>query len=126
VCHQSVSLTARHLEEFGIATVVIGSAMDIVTHCNVPRYLHNDLPLGNPLGSPGDRETQLESVLSALQLAISAEHSVVQVSDAAWKGDGQWKENYNKVDQSNRQALLRLGQENRKKRAENKARGLAR
>jgi len=126
VCHQSVSLTARHLEEFGIATVVIGSAMDIVTHCNVPRYLHIDLPLGNPLGSPGDRETQLESVLSALQLAISAEHSVVQVSDAAWKGDGQWKENYNKVDQSNRQALLRLGQENRKKRAENKARGLAR
>lgn len=126
MCHQSVSLTARHLEEFGIATVVIGSAMDIVTHCNVPRYLHNDLPLGNPLGSPGDRETQLESVLSALQLAISAEHSVVQVSDAAWKGDGQWKENYNKVDQSNRQALLRLGQENRKKRAENKARGLAR
>ncbi len=100
--------------------------MDIVTHCNVPRYLHNDLPLGNPLGSPGDRETQLESVLSALQLAISAEHSVVQVSDAAWKGDGQWKENYNKVDQSNRQALLRLGQENRKKRTENKARGLAR
>ena len=100
--------------------------MDIVTHCNVPRYLHNDLPLGNPLGSPGDRETQLESVLSALQLAISAEHSVGQGSEAAWKGDGQWKENYNKVDQSNRQALLRLGQENRKKRAENKARGLAR
>ena len=100
--------------------------MDIVTHCNVPRYLHNDLPLGNPLGSPGDRETQLVSVLSALQLAISAEHSVVQVSDAAWKGDGQWKENYNKVDQSNHEELLRLGKENRRKRAENKARGLSR
>jgi hypothetical protein len=100
--------------------------MDIVTHCKVPRYLHNNLPLGNPLGSPGDRQTQMKSVLNALKLAVSAEHSVAQISDASWKGDNQWKQNYNKVDQSNREELLRLGQENRRKRAENKARGLAR
>jgi hypothetical protein len=50
----------------------------------------------------------------------------MQVSDACWKGDDHWKENYNKVDQSNREELLRLGKENRRKRAENKARGLSR
>lgn len=100
--------------------------MDIVTHCKVPRYLHNDLPLGNPLGSPDDRETQMKSVLSALRLAASAEHSVVEISGAYWSGEAQWKQNYNKVDESNREQLLRLGQENRRKRAENKARGLTR
>ena len=100
--------------------------MDIVTHCKVPRYLHNDLPLGNPLGSPGDRKTQMKSVLHALKLVVSAEHSVVEISDAFWAGDNHWKRNYNKVDKSNREELLRLGQENRRNRAENKARGLTR
>lgn len=100
--------------------------MDIVTHCNVPRYLHNDLPLGNPLGSPGDRETQLKSVLSALRLAISAKQKVVEVSDAFWAGDPQWKQNYNKVDETNREELNQLGEENRRKRAQNKALGLSR
>ena len=100
--------------------------MDIVTHCNVPRYLHNDLPLGNPLGPPGDGETQMKSVLSALRLAVNAKHSVVEVSDACWAGDPQWKQNYNKVDDTNREELLRLGDENRRKRAQNKALGLSR
>jgi len=68
----------------------------------------------------------MKSVLNALKLAVSSEHSVVQVSDACWKDDDHWKENYNKVDQSNREELLRLGKENRRKRAENKARGLSR
>ena len=126
MCHQSVSLTARHLEERGIATTVIGSAMDIVTHCNVPRYVHNDLPLGNPLGAPGDRESQMKSVLKALSLAVSAEEPVVDISDTSWAGDSYWKERYNKVDSTNREKLLRLGEENRRKRAENKAAGLTR
>ena len=126
MCHQSVSLTARHLEERGIATTVIGSAMDIVTHCNVPRYLHNDFPLGNPLGAPGDRETQMMSVLKALRLAVSAKEPVVEISGRSWAGDSRWKQRYNKVDSDNRDELQRLGEENRRKRAENKAAGLTR
>ncbi len=39
VCHQSVSLTARMLEESGIATVIMGCAKDIVEHVGVPRFL---------------------------------------------------------------------------------------
>ena len=126
MCHQSVSLTARHLEGRGIATTVIGSAMDIVTHCNVPRYLHNDFPLGNPLGAPGDKETQMKSVLKALSLAVSAEEPLVDISDTSWPGDNYWKERYNKVDSTNREKLLRMGEENRRKRADNKAAGLTR
>jgi len=39
VCHQTVSLVARHLETNGIPTVVLGCAKDIVEHCGVPRFL---------------------------------------------------------------------------------------
>jgi len=40
-----VSLIARHLEANGIPTLIIGSAIDVVEHCGVPRYLHSDFPL---------------------------------------------------------------------------------
>jgi hypothetical protein len=100
--------------------------MDIVTHCKVPRYLHNDLPLGNPLGSPDDRETQMKSVLSALKLATGAERPLVEISDASWAGSPLWKQNYNKIDETNREELRQLGEENRRKRAKNKALGLSR
>src|ERR1700682_937310 len=54
VCHQSVSLAARMLEENGIATVVMGCAKDIVEHVGVPRFLFSDFPLGNAAGRPRD------------------------------------------------------------------------
>ena len=106
-------------------TIVIGSAMDIVTHCKVPRYLHNDLPLGNPLGEPGDRASHRNSLLNALAMT-SAESPLVEVSDLQWSGDADWKSVYNRVDDSNREQLLKMGEENRRKRAENKAKGLTR
>ena len=36
MCHQTVSLVARHLEASGIPTVVVGCARDIVEECGVP------------------------------------------------------------------------------------------
>ena len=54
MCHQTVSLAARHLEENGIATVVMGCAKDIVEYCGVPRFLFSDFPLGNAAGRPTD------------------------------------------------------------------------
>jgi hypothetical protein len=54
VCHQSVSLIARHLEVNGIPTVVMGCARDIVEHCGAPRFLFSDFPLGNSAGRPHD------------------------------------------------------------------------
>ena len=35
MCHQTVSLAARHLEDNGISTVIMGCAKDIVEHCGV-------------------------------------------------------------------------------------------
>ena len=54
VCHQTLSLVARHLEAAGIATVVMGCAKDIVEHVGVPRFLFSDFPLGNAAGRPND------------------------------------------------------------------------
>jgi D-proline reductase (dithiol) PrdB len=51
VCHQTISLVARHLETNGIPTVIVGSALDVVEHCGVPRFYFTDFPLGNPLRS---------------------------------------------------------------------------
>src|SRR6266516_391553 len=45
VCHQTVSLVARHLEANGIPTVVMGCAKDIVEHCG---FAHWKLDYCNP------------------------------------------------------------------------------
>ncbi len=68
----------------------------------------------------------MQSVLSALRLADSAEHAVVEISDARWAGAPQWKQNYNRVDETNREQLRQRGIENRRERARNKALGLSR
>ena len=63
-----MSLVARHLEQAGIPTVVIGSARDIVEQCGVPRFLFTDFPLGNPCGAPYDVAMQSSIVGMALDL----------------------------------------------------------
>ena len=68
VCHQTVSLIARHLEANGIATVVMGCAKDIVEHCGAPRFLFSDFPLGNGAGRPHDPESQALTIELALRL----------------------------------------------------------
>ncbi len=68
MCHQTVSLVARHLEENGIATVIMGSARDIVEECGVPRFVFTDYPLGNPCGKPWDKEMQRSIVGMALYI----------------------------------------------------------
>ena len=100
--------------------------MDIVTWCNVPRYLHNDLPLGNPLGAPYDHEAQRQSIDTALQLIADMTESGVHVSDLAWPDGEDWKPVYGEVTDANREQLLQMGRENRARRAADKAQGLSR
>lgn len=119
-------MTARALEAAGIATVIIGSALDIVSWCSVPRYLHNNLPLGNPLGEPSDRQTQRASVERALSMVETMREPGAEISDMTWSGDPEWHSVYARVTPENRAELLRMGDENRRQRAENKAKGLAR
>jgi D-proline reductase (dithiol) PrdB len=87
-------LTARALEQAGICTVIIGSALDIVSHCGVPRYLHNNLPLGNPMGKPFDTKMQATTLRLALDLVISATAPVIQHTPFRWSESEAWRENY--------------------------------
>jgi hypothetical protein len=96
VCHQTVSLAARHLEAHGIPTVIMGCAKDIVEHCGVPRFLFNDFPLGNSAGRPHDVESQtltLELALRVLETAPAARTTVQ--SPLRWRDDASWKLDYN-------------------------------
>jgi D-proline reductase (dithiol) PrdB len=95
ICHQTIALTARGLEEAGIATVVMGCAKDIVEHAGVPRFLFSDFPLGNAAGKPNDRESQRATLGLALDLLESARapRTTVQ-SPQVWSDDPSWKEDY--------------------------------
>ena len=95
VCHQSVSLAARAIEETGIASVVMGCAKDIVEHVGVPRLLFNDFPLGNAAGRPNDPASQLEIARLAVNLLQDAEAPRTTLhSGLTWDGRADWKNAY--------------------------------
>jgi hypothetical protein len=122
-----VSLTARVLEAGGISTVVIGSAFDIAETCGTPRFVYNDFPLGNPLGKPYDQEMQKQTVNMALDLIESTTSAgAVIETPFSWSSDEVWKGNYARVDDDNREELLRMGDANRAQRTLNQSNGLIR
>lgn len=95
VCHQSVSIAARILEEAGIATVIMGCAKDIVEHVGVPRFLFSDFPLGNAAGRPNDPASQTDTLALALKMleTVDQPRSTYQ-SMLEWIGPPDWKEDY--------------------------------
>jgi hypothetical protein len=99
VCHQSVSLAARALEENGIATVVMGCAKDIVEYIGVPRFLFSDFPLGNAAGRPNDGASQAFTLDLALRLLAGAPapRTTVQ-SPLRWSDSPDWKLDYSNID----------------------------
>jgi D-proline reductase (dithiol) PrdB len=98
VCHQTVSLVARHLEANGIPTVVMGCAKDIVEHAAVPRFLFSDFPLGNSAGKPHDPSSQAFTLELALRVLESAPGPQTTVqSPLRWSADPSWKRDYNNV-----------------------------
>jgi D-proline reductase (dithiol) PrdB len=114
-----VSLVARHLEANGLPTVIIGSALDIVEHCGVPRFLFTDFPLGNPCGHPWRRDMQKEIVRQAVRLfeAAAGPRTTVK-SPFSWKEDGaSWRPRYGRVDPADRERLQAIGEERRRRRA---------
>jgi len=95
VCHQTVSLVARHLEEQGIPTVIMGCAKDIIEHCGVPRFLFSDFPLGNSAGRPLDAPSQAQTLELALRVLESAPAARTTVqSPQRWNGAASWKRDY--------------------------------
>jgi hypothetical protein len=112
VCHQTMSLAARHLEANGIATVVLGCAKDIVEHCGVPRLLFSDFPLGNAAGKPRDRGSQeltLELALRTLESAPAARTTVQ--SPLRWSESPEWKLDYSNPERATSEELARARKE---------------
>ena len=98
MCHQTVSLAARHLEANGIPTVIIGCAKDIVEYVGVPRLLFSDFPLGNPAGRPNDQASQNFSLNLALKVLESAPESRTTVqSPLRWSDDPGWKLDFSNI-----------------------------
>lgn len=110
MCHQTVSLAARHLEAAGIPTVVLGSALDIVEHCGVARFAFLDFPLGNPCGAPYDRPMQREVATAALALFETAAgpNTTVRLPHRWDEGDG-WRDGYMAIDASDAARLAEQG-----------------
>ena len=108
-----MSLVARHLEANGLPTVVIGSALDIVEYCGVPRFVFTDFPLGNPCGPPDRRDLQRAIVSRALDVL---EHATVPRTTVRlpfeWH-DPAWRGRYGRVDPAERARLLKAGEERR-------------
>jgi len=95
ICHQSISLLARHLEGAGISTIIIGAAKDIVEYCGVPRFVFNDFPLGNAAARPQDRQSQHIIFNLALDLLEFAPGPRTTIQSALrWSDDPRWKLDY--------------------------------
>ncbi len=114
-----MSLVANHLEANGIPTVIIGSALDIVEHCGVPRFVFSDFPLGNPTGHPGNRDMQADIVSLALRQLETAEAPRTTVrAPFEWKDDPDWRARYNLITPENRALLAAIGDERRVQRGQ--------
>ena len=118
VCHQTVSLTARHLEAAGIPTVIMGCAKDIVEHAGVPRFLFSDFPLGNAAGKPHDATSQAATLDLALELLANAAAARTTVqSPQRWSDDPTWKRDFDNVETLSEGDLARLRAEHERHRA---------
>ncbi len=112
ICHQSISLLARYLEEAGIPTIIIGAAKDIVEYCGVPRFVFNDFPLGNAAARPGDSQSQHIIFNLALDMLGVAPGPRTTVQSALrWSEDPRWKLDYMNVERLSGQEIESLRSE---------------
>ena len=108
ICHQSSALAARHIEQAGIATVVMGCAHDIIKQAGTPRAVFSDFPLGNSAGRPHDVASQDMTLRLALDLLEDAgEAGAITTSPLRWSDDDSWKEDYSNPDKLTAEELAR-------------------
>lgn len=112
MCHQTVSLAARYLEENGIPTVIMGCAKDIVEYVGVPRFLFSDFPLGNSAGKPHDTASQDQTLELALRvLETAAGPRTTMQSPIRWSDNAEWKLDYLNLDRIPPEELARRRRE---------------
>ena len=122
-----MSLIARHLEANGVPTVILGSALDVVEHCGVPRFAFVDFPLGNPCGRPWDRTMQASIVTAAVGLfeSAAAPRTTLRLPHR-WGEDEGWRDEYLAVRDEDLEALRRKGEERRALRVQLRTEGRVR
>ncbi len=109
-----MSLVSRHLEANGLPTVILGCARDVVEECGVARFVFTDFPLGNPCGKPWNAEMQRSIVRTALTLLERAWMPRTTVQTPFSWGDEAWRDAFMQVNENNREALVRAGEERRR------------
>ena len=112
-----MSLAARHLEEAGIPTVILGSALDIVTHCGAPRFVFTDFPLGNPCGRPFDSAMQRAIVTAGIDLLESTTSGGAVMRTAFNWGSDTWREQFMELRPEDLEVLRRQGEARKRMRA---------
>ncbi|MEZ5907831.1 MAG: hypothetical protein R3D31_03435 [Hyphomicrobiaceae bacterium] len=92
ICHQTMSVLARHLERTGLPTVCIVSAYDIVASANPPRAVFVDYPLGHTAGRPHDMQDQYDIVRRALEAlhGVTRPGTIIDLG-RRWDRDPDWK-----------------------------------
>jgi hypothetical protein len=93
VCHQSVGLIARVVEEAGIPTLCMTSALDITQAVKAPRGVFVNYPLGHQTGKPNDPENQRAIVRDAMRAfeTIQTPGEIVQLPYVWDPNDRTWE-----------------------------------
>ncbi len=94
MCHQSVGLIARGVEEAGIATLAMTSALDITQAVKPPRSVFVNFPLGHQTGKPNQPELQraiLKDAFAALD-AMTEPGQIIHLPYVWDPYDHSWEE----------------------------------
>ncbi len=79
MCHQSVGLIQRIIEQQGITTVSLSLLKEITEKVRPPRALFVPYPLGYPLGAPNDSALQIRIIQAAFALLTRNDCPVFEV-----------------------------------------------
>lgn len=93
MCHQTVGLIARQLEDAGVPTLSMTSARDITRAAWPPRAVFLDYPLGHTSGRPGRPELNRTIMLETLAAfeTIDEGGAVVDLPHR-WAETDDWKD----------------------------------
>ena len=87
-----MGLIARHAEANGIATICLGSALDIIRAVRPPRAAFLDFPLGHTAGKANEPELQRAIVWEALAaLEEMRAPGSVKILSYRWSDDDSWQ-----------------------------------
>ena len=93
MCHQSVGLIAKQIEQQGIPTVCLSSALSITQSVKAPRAVYIDYPLGHTAGKPHNPDDQkfiMRRALSAIT-DITEPGSIIDLG-RRWSDNDEWKD----------------------------------